>query len=75
MTLPSDTQQKFLDLYDTDRQFRIEVDRLLYGEDVADLRAALARISSLRRDQFPTGFAYEVAVRKHADRALGRLAE
>ena len=38
------------------------------------LRAALARISHMRRDSFATSFEYEVAVRRAADRALGREA-
>ena len=36
------------------------------------LRAALARISAERRTDYPSGFAYELAVRRTADGALGR---
>lgn len=70
----TDTQRKFIELYDTDEAFHHEVDRLMAGE-LQDLRAALARISSLRRDQFTSGFAYELAVRQQADEALRRLAK
>jgi hypothetical protein len=72
------TRAKFLAAYDSDPEFHKAVDRLLYDEvvrlrdEVGDLRAALGRIASTRREEFRTGFEYEVAIRKSADAALGR---
>lgn len=41
-------------------------------EQVIELRSTLARISSFRREDFGTGFRYELAVRQEADYALRR---
>ena len=67
------TRDRFLRLYATDVVFHAEVNRLLAGE-VADLRAVVARIGAMRREDFGgSGFRYELAVRRTADEALRRL--
>ena len=64
--------EQWLALYETDPEFHHEVDRLMAGE-CDDLRLALHRITALRRQDFQSGFHYELEVRREADQALQRL--
>lgn len=64
--------EHFMALYESDPAFHHEVDRLMAGE-CDDLRLALRRIAALRRQDFTSGFHYELEVRREADQALARL--
>lgn len=64
-------REAWLELYSTDDAFHAKVDRLLWDE-VEELRLTLRKLGQLRRDDFLTGFHYEVEVRKLADEALAR---
>jgi uncharacterized protein YbjT (DUF2867 family) len=73
------TREEFLSSYATDPEFHAQVDALLWDDvvrlrdEVTTLRAALGRIGYLKRDDFRTGFEYEMTVRRVVDAALGKI--